>query len=182
MGLPTIPLAFENSAQVVVPLNCPTPQEILWFESGRAIFTPWLSHSMSFSMYLTSRNRLRPLLPLQPARIALGTAALPILLKIRMIKGMASSTLPANADLNLHSSTRQTLELLAEYFCLPTNQVAELLRGATYDHDARRSSRRTLQRLHVAGLVHRIACYRRTGIVWCVGMGGNPPDLPRFSM
>lgn len=91
-----------------------------------------------------------------------------------MIKGMASSTLPANADLHLHSSTRQTLELLAEYFCLPTNQVAELLRGATYDHDARRSSRRTLQRLHVAGLVHRIPYFDlsrdRGGMTYAYGL------------
>ena len=40
--------ASEKSAHVEVPLNWRIPQLVNPFESGRAMFTPWLSQSISF--------------------------------------------------------------------------------------------------------------------------------------
>jgi hypothetical protein len=48
------------------------------------------------------------------------------------------------------------LELLAEYFCLPTNNIAELIRGRAPNDSDKRSLRQTLSVLLKAGLVNRL--------------------------
>jgi hypothetical protein len=56
----------------------------------------------------------------------------------------------------LTGTKRRTLEILAEYFCLRTRDVAHLLRNREPNQNALRSSRRTLELLFKQGLTHRI--------------------------
>jgi hypothetical protein len=51
---------------------------------------------------------------------------------------------------------RESLELLAEYFCLRTNDVAQLIRGRAPNESDKRSIRHTLALLHKAGLANRL--------------------------
>jgi hypothetical protein len=57
---------------------------------------------------------------------------------------------------HLTKAKRRTLELLAEYFCLRTRDVAHLIRNREPNENDLRSSRRTLELLFSQGLVHRI--------------------------
>jgi DNA-binding transcriptional ArsR family regulator len=56
----------------------------------------------------------------------------------------------------LTAAKREILEILAEYFCLRTNDVAELLRNRTPNENDKRSVRYTLGLLYRAGLVNRL--------------------------
>jgi len=56
----------------------------------------------------------------------------------------------------LTATKREILEILAEYFCLRTNDVAELLRNRTPNENDKRSVRYTLGLLYRAGLVNRL--------------------------
>jgi Replication-relaxation len=59
-------------------------------------------------------------------------------------------------QLRLTSAKIRTLDLLAEYFCLRTKDIAELIR-ARYPNDSDiRTARHTLNLLHLGGLVNRI--------------------------
>jgi hypothetical protein len=51
---------------------------------------------------------------------------------------------------------REALEILAEYFCLRTNDVAAIQRGRTPTEDDKRTIRRTLSSLHQEGLAYRL--------------------------
>jgi hypothetical protein len=54
------------------------------------------------------------------------------------------------------NAKRATLELLAEYFCLRTNDVAQLLRDRTPNKNDKRSVRYTLGLLRKEGLLNRL--------------------------
>jgi hypothetical protein len=54
------------------------------------------------------------------------------------------------------NAKRAALELLAEYFCLRTNDVAQLLRDRTPSENDKRSVRYTLGLLYKEGLVNRL--------------------------
>ncbi|MGD0799191.1 MAG: replication-relaxation family protein [Acidobacteriaceae bacterium] len=56
----------------------------------------------------------------------------------------------------LTKAKRESLELLAEYFCLRTNDIASLLRDRTPNENDKRSVRHTLGLLHQAGFVNRL--------------------------
>jgi hypothetical protein len=58
--------------------------------------------------------------------------------------------------LKLYNTNRQVLALLAEFFCLRTNDVAELMRGRTPTDSDKRSIRQTLSVLLSAGVVSRL--------------------------
>jgi Replication-relaxation len=66
------------------------------------------------------------------------------------------SNRPALQGLKLYRTNRTVLELLAEYFCLRTNDIAELLRGRTPNANDKRSVRQTLTVLLKAGVVARL--------------------------
>lgn len=51
---------------------------------------------------------------------------------------------------------RESLELLAEYFCLRTNDVAQLIRGRAPNESDKRSVRHTLGLLHTMNLANRL--------------------------
>jgi Fe2+ or Zn2+ uptake regulation protein len=61
----------------------------------------------------------------------------------------------ARPTFHLTSSKRQTLELLAEYFCLRVKDLAQLVRNREPNDNDLRTARRTLTLLHQEGLVHR---------------------------
>ena len=54
------------------------------------------------------------------------------------------------------SAKREAIELLAEYFCLRTNDVARLIRSREPNDNDKRSVRHTLGLLYKAGLVNRL--------------------------
>jgi hypothetical protein len=56
----------------------------------------------------------------------------------------------------LTKAKRESLELLAEHFCLRTNDVASLLRARTLNESDKRSVRHTLGLLYKAGFVNRL--------------------------
>jgi Replication-relaxation len=69
---------------------------------------------------------------------------------------MTTSRQARNQRFRLTRTKRRTLELLAEYFCLRTRDIAHLLHDREPTPNDLRSSRRTLELLFVQGLVHRI--------------------------
>jgi hypothetical protein len=106
---------------------------------------------------------LDPLLPLKAARIALGITPLVIPRRNVIMKGMATQTASRRKStqaplpgIKLYKTTRTTPELLAEYFCLRTKDVAELLRHRTPNDSDVRTARHTLNLLYRAGVVNRI--------------------------
>src|ERR1039457_1986274 len=54
------------------------------------------------------------------------------------------------------SAKREAIELLAEYFCLRTNDVARLIRSREPNDNVKRSVQHTLGLLYKAGLVNRL--------------------------
>jgi hypothetical protein len=58
--------------------------------------------------------------------------------------------------LKLYNTTRKTLELLAEFFCIRTNDIALLIRGREPNDNDKRSIRQTLMVLLKAGVVERL--------------------------
>src|ERR1700694_6060494 len=56
----------------------------------------------------------------------------------------------------LTKTKREALEILAEYFCLRTNDVAAIQRDRTPTEDDKRTIRRTLSSLHQEGLAYRL--------------------------
>src|ERR1700728_2213348 len=60
------------------------------------------------------------------------------------------------AAFRLTRAKREILEIIAEYFCLPTNYVAQLLRHRTPNENDKRSVRYTLGLLYRAGLLNRL--------------------------
>ena len=73
-----------------------------------------------------------------------------------MMMRMTRQTHTALPGIKLYSTNRRTLELLAEYFCLRTNDIAELLRGRVPNANDKRSVRQTLTVLLKAGVVARL--------------------------
>src|SRR5216684_5713869 len=69
---------------------------------------------------------------------------------------MTTSRQARNLAFHLTRTKRRTLNLLAEFFCLRTRDVAHLLRNREPNENDLRSSRRTLELLFKQGLVHRI--------------------------
>lgn len=75
----------------------------------------------------------------------------------------------------LTGQKRNALKILAEYFCLRTNDVAALLRGHAPNENDKRSVRCSLQLLHRAGLVNRIQYFdlttnERGSVTWVYGL------------
>ena len=62
----------------------------------------------------------------------------------------------AKPQLRLTSAKKKILELLAEYFCLRTNDIAGLIRGRVPNDNDIRTARHTLILLYQAGLVNRL--------------------------
>jgi protein involved in plasmid replication-relaxation len=62
----------------------------------------------------------------------------------------------AAPQLRLTSAKIRTLEFLAEYFCLRTKDIAELIRNRTPNESDIRTAHHTLNLLHLGGLVNRI--------------------------
>lgn len=73
-----------------------------------------------------------------------------------MMMRMTPQSQRALPGIRLYSTNRRTLELLAEYFCLRTNDIAELIRGRTPNPNDKRSVRQTLSVLLKAGVVARL--------------------------
>ena len=63
---------------------------------------------------------------------------------------------PEAPQLRQTSAKKRALELLAEYFCLRTNDIARLVRAHIPNENDKRSVRHTLGLLHKAGLVNRL--------------------------
>lgn len=72
------------------------------------------------------------------------------------MKGMTNRNQEELPTFRFTKAKRECLALLAEYFCLRTQDVAQLLRGRTPTDSDRRSVRYTLALLHAAGLAYRI--------------------------
>ena len=72
---------------------------------------------------------------------------------------------------------QRALELLAEFFCLRTNDAAELLRDRTITESDARSVRRTLSILHRDGFLHRLphldAGHERGGAGYVYGLSAK---------
>jgi len=72
---------------------------------------------------------------------------------------------------------QRILQLLAEYFCLRTNEAAELLRGRAVTDSDVRSLRRTLSILHRDGFLHRVphfdAGHDRGGAAYVYGLSAK---------
>jgi hypothetical protein len=68
-----------------------------------------------------------------------------------------TTSFPKNAGIPRGNPTKQrVLELAAEFFCLPTKDAAELLRGRVATKSDERSVRRTLAALHRDGFLARL--------------------------
>ena len=63
---------------------------------------------------------------------------------------------PQEPRRRITSAKREAIELLAEYFCLRTNDVARLIRSREPNENDKRSVRHTLGLLYKAGLVNRL--------------------------
>src|ERR1039458_5708542 len=72
---------------------------------------------------------------------------------------------------------QRVLELLAEFFCLRTNDAAELLRNRTITESDARSVRRTLSILHRDGFLYRTPHldfgHERRGIAYVYGLSAK---------
>ena len=67
-----------------------------------------------------------------------------------------SRRLDGKSTFRLTKTKRDTLQLLAEYFCLRTSDIARLIRHRNPNENDQRSVRHTLGLLHKAGLVNRL--------------------------
>src|ERR1035441_4454696 len=82
------------------------------------------------------------------------------------------------ANLPRSNPTKQrVLELLAEFFCLRTNDAAELLRNRTITESDARSVRRTLSILHRDGFLYRAPHlafgHERGGVAYIYGLSAK---------
>src|ERR1039457_7139963 len=72
---------------------------------------------------------------------------------------------------------QRVLELLAEFFCLRTNDAAELLRNRTITESDARSVRRTLSILHRDGFLYRAphldSGHERGGVAYVYGLSAK---------
>src|ERR1035438_393614 len=94
---------------------------------------------------------------------------------------VTKTTIPADANLPHANATKQTiLELLAEFFCLRTNDAAELLRDRAITESDARSVRRTLSILHRDGFLYRAphldARHERGGVAYVYGLSAKGVD------
>ena len=75
---------------------------------------------------------------------------------------------------------RRLLEILADFFCLRTNDAARLLRDRATTESDTRSVRRTLSILHRDGLLYRAPYldprYERGGVTYVYGLSSNGVD------
>ena len=79
-----------------------------------------------------------------------------------------TTSIPKNAEIPRGTPTKQkVLELAAEFFCLPTRDAAELLRGRAATRSDERSVRRTLSLLHRDGFLARLPL-----LAWGIERGG----------
>lgn len=91
------------------------------------------------------------------------------------------SGLTTNSKLPRGNPTKQrVLELLAEFFCLRTNDAAELLRNRAITESDARSVRRTLSILHRDGFLYRAphldARHERGGVAYVYGLSAKGVD------
>ena len=76
-----------------------------------------------------------------------------------------------------NATKQRALELLAQFFCLRTNDVAGLLRDRPITESDARSVRRTLSTLHRDGFLHRVPHFdldrERGGITYVYGLSAK---------
>ena len=81
---------------------------------------------------------------------------------------------------NENPAKRRVLELFAEFFCLRTNDAAELLRGRAITESDARSVRRTLSILHRDGFLYRVphfdSAHDRGGASYVYGLSAKGVD------
>lgn len=74
----------------------------------------------------------------------------------------------------LTGAKRKALELLSEYFCLTTNDIAGLMRGREPNENDKRTARLTMKLLREQGLVNRLPYFdvdqERGGITYVYGL------------
>jgi hypothetical protein len=102
-------------------------------------------------------------------------------LRNQIMMGMTPGTktsLPKSAKLPRGNPTKQSvLELIAEFFCLRTNDTAELLRNRDITESDARSVRRTLSILHRDGFLYRAPhidfAHERGGVAYVYGLSAK---------
>src|ERR1039458_9656477 len=89
-----------------------------------------------------------------------------------MTPGIKTAALPRS-----NPTKQKILELLAEFFCLRTNDAAELLRGRAITESDARSVRRTLSILHRDGFLYRAPhldpIRERGGVAYVFGLSAK---------